>query len=284
MKLALATCAEHADLTEDDQPLRKSLGERGAEVTAAVWDDPTVDWSVFDLVVIRSTWDYFHHVDEFRAWVDRVGAVTHLENPPAVVKWNTHKGYLDELQTRGVPVVPTETLRRGTAHQLGKVLRRRGWGEAVVKPAVSAGSEGTIRLRLAEAEQHQPRLDALLASGDVLVQPFVESVTQGGERSLVFFDGRYSHAVRKQAAPGDFRVQPQFGGIVTPDQPPQRVKDLARSILEAAEVEPLYARVDLVRIGERWKLIELELIEPLLYFSTDPKSVHRFVDAILRRA
>lgn len=284
MNLALATSAEHADLIEDDQPLRKSLVERGADVTAAVWDDPSVDWAAFDLVVIRSTWDYWRRLEEFTAWVDRVGALTRLENPPAVVKWNAHKDYLDELQTRGVPVVPTETLPAGSAHDLGQVLRKRGWGEAVVKPAVSAGSEGTVRLVLREAEAHQAHLDALLARGDVLVQPFVESVTQGGERSLVFFDGRYSHAVRKQAAEGDFRVQPQFGGIITPDQPPQRVKDLARSILEAAEVEPLYARVDLVRIGERWKLIELELIEPLLYFHTDSKSVHRFVDAILRRA
>lgn len=284
MKLALATCAEFPDLIEDDQPLRKSLAERGADVTAAVWDDPAVNWSAFDLVVIRSTWDYFHRVDEFTAWVDRVAAVTRLENNAGTVKWNTHKEYLEELQTRGVPVVPTELLRQGSSHDLGKVMRRRGWGEAVVKPAVSAGSEGTIRLRLAEAEERQGHLDTLLAQGDVLVQPFVESVTQGGERSLIFFDGRYSHALKKRAAEGDFRVQPQFGGIITPDQPPQRVKDLARSILEAAEVEPLYARVDLVRIGEKWKLIELELIEPLLFFDTDPKSVHRFVDAILRRA
>lgn len=283
MKLALATCAEHPDLIEDDQQLRKSLAERGADVTAAVWDDPEVDWAAFDLVLIRSTWDYFRRVEEFLAWVDRVSAVTRLENPANLVRWNVHKEYLEELQTRGVPVVPTELLRQGSAHELGKIMRRRGWGEAVVKPAVSAGSEGTIRLALREAEEHQAHLEGLLAWGDVLVQPFVESVTQGGERSLIFFDGRYSHGLKKQAAPGDFRVQPQFGGIITPDQPPQRVKDLARSILEAAEVEPLYARVDLVRIGEKWKLIELELIEPLLFFDTDPKSVHRFVDAILRR-
>ena len=284
MKLALATCAEYPDLIEDDQQLRKSLTERGADVTAAVWDDAEVDWAAFDLVVIRSTWDYYHRAEEFLEWVRRVSAVTRLENPANLVTWNAHKGYLEELQVRGVPVVPTEMLAQGSAHELGKVLRKRGWGETVVKPAVSAGSEGTIRLTLREAEEQQGHLDALLAKGDVLVQPFVESVTQGGERSLIFFDGRYSHALKKQAAPGDFRVQPQFGGIITPDQPPQRVKDLARSILEAAEVDPLYARVDLVRIGEKWKLIELELIEPLLYFDTDPKAVHRFVDAILRRA
>lgn len=284
MKLALATCAEYPDLIEDDQQLRKSLAERGADVTAASWDDAAIDWAAFDLVVIRSTWDYYHRVEEFLEWVRRVSAVTRLENPANLVTWNAHKGYLEELQVRGVPVVPTEMLAQGSAHELGKVLRKRGWGEAVVKPAVSAGSEGTIRLTLREAEEHQGHLDTLLAKGDVLVQPFVESVTQGGERSLIFFEGRYSHALKKQAAPGDFRVQPQFGGIITPDQPPQRVKDLARSILEAAEVDPLYARVDLVRIGEKWKLIELELIEPLLYFDTDPKAVHRFVDAILRRA
>jgi len=284
MKVALATSAALAELTEEDQLLRDSLTHRGAEVTAAVWTDPDVDWAAFDIVVIRSTWDYFERLDEFLAWVDRVAAVTRLENPPAYVRWNAHKEYLDELHARGVPLVPTELVRQGSAADLGKLMRKRGWNQSVVKPAVSAGSYGTIRVSLVDAEEQQAHLDTLLAAGDVLVQPFIESVTQGGERSLIFIEGRYSHAVRKQAAEGDFRVQPQFGGIITADQPPQKIRDMARSILEFAEVEPLYARVDVVRIGERWKLLELELIEPMLFFFADPKSVHRFADAILHRA
>lgn len=279
--VALATSAQYADLDEDDQPLRSSLEHRGAQVTAAVWNDPAVDWAAFDVVVIRSTWDYIDHVDDFTAWADRVSSVTRLHNSAPVVRWNAHKGYLDELHAFGLPVVPTRLLRQGESATLDQVLRRQGWGLAVVKPAVSAGSRDTIRVSLRDAAEHQAFLDGLLATGDVLVQPYVESVTQGGERSLIFFDGRYSHAVRKVAAEGDFRVQPQFGGLITADQPPQKVKDLARSILERAEVDTLYARVDLVRIGEKWKLLELELIEPRLFFATDQRAVHRFADAIL---
>lgn len=279
--VALATSAEHADLIEDDQALRSSLEHRGAQVTAAVWNDPAVDWAGFDTVVIRSTWDYIDHLDAFLAWTRQVAAVTRLHNFPAVVAWNAHKGYLDELHAFGLPVVPTRLLRQGEAVTLDQVLRRQGWGLAVVKPAVSAGARDTVRVALRDVAEHQAFFDGLLARGDVLVQPYVESVTQGGERSLMFFEGRYSHAVRKVAAEGDFRVQPQFGGVITADQPPQKVKDLARSILERAEVDTLYARVDLVRIGEKWKLLELELIEPLLFFSTDQRAVHRFADAIL---
>lgn len=279
--VALATSADHADLIEDDQPLRSSLEHRGAQVTAAVWNDPAVDWTGFDTVVIRSTWDYIDHLDDFLAWTRQVAAATRLHNSPAVVSWNAHKGYLDELHAFGLPVVPTRLLRQGEAVTLDQVLRRQGWGLGVVKPAVSAGARDTVRVALRDVAEHQAFFEALLAKGDVLVQPYVESVTQGGERSLMFFEGRYSHAVRKVAAEGDFRVQPQFGGVITADQPPQKVKDLARSILERAEVDTLYARVDLVRIGEKWKLLELELIEPLLFFSTDQRAVHRFADAIL---
>lgn len=279
--VALATSAEHPDLIDDDHALRSSLEHRGAQVTAAVWNDPAVDWAGFDTVVIRSTWDYIDHLDDFLAWTQRVAAVTRLHNSPAVVGWNAHKGYLDELHAFGLPVVPTRLLRQGEAVTLDQVLRRQGWGLAVVKPAVSAGARDTERVALRDVAEHQEFFDGLLARGDVLVQPYVESVTQGGERSLMFFQGRYSHAVRKVAAEGDFRVQPQFGGVITADQPPQKVKDLARSILERAEVDTLYARVDLVRIGEKWKLLELELIEPLLFFSTDQRAVHRFADAIL---
>lgn len=279
--VALATSAEHPDLIEDDQALRSSLEHRGAQVTAAVWNDPAVDWSGFDVVVIRSTWDYIDHLDAFLAWTRQVAGQTRLHNSPAVVSWNAHKSYLDELHAFGLPVVPTRLLRQGEAVTLDQVLRRQGWGLAVVKPAVSAGSRDTERVSLRDVAEHQAFFDGLLARGDVLVQPYVESVTQGGERSLMYFEGRYSHAVRKVAAEGDFRVQPQFGGVITADQPPQKVKDLARSILERAEVDTLYARVDLVRIGEKWKLLELELIEPLLFFSTDQRAVHRFADAIL---
>jgi glutathione synthase/RimK-type ligase-like ATP-grasp enzyme len=282
--VALATSAEHPDLVEDDQALRSSLEHRGGQVTAAVWNDPAVDWSAFDVVVIRSTWDYIDHLDAFLAWTRQVAGQTRLHNSPAVVSWNAHKSYLDELHAFGLPIVPTRLLRQGEAVTLDQVLRRQGWGLAVVKPAVSAGSRDTVRVSLRDVAEHHEFFDGLLARGDVLVQPYVESVTQGGERSLMYFEGRYSHAVRKVAAEGDFRVQPQFGGVITADQPPQKVKDLARSILERAEVDTLYARVDLVRIGEKWKLLELELIEPLLFFSTDQRAVHRFADAILASA
>ncbi len=240
-----------------------ALRERGVSAELAAWDDPAVDWGAARANVIRSTWDYPERLAAFLAWVERAGAAAALWNPARAVRWNADKGYLLELGAHGVPVVPTERVRRDAPRRLAAVLSARGWREAVAKPAVGLGGAGARRVAGdAAGEAH---LAQLLARGDALVQPFVSSLASEGERSLVYFGGRLRHAVRKDPAPGDFRVQEHVGGRTRPVHAQPDEVAVAQAALAAAGGALLFARAERVRIRGRPHLSELELIEPSLY-------------------
>jgi glutathione synthase/RimK-type ligase-like ATP-grasp enzyme len=280
----LATARHLPELDQDDAPLATALRDRGCTVALAPWDDADVDWSDARAVVIRSTWDYTGRRDEFVAWAEHVAAVTALYNGPEIVRWNTHKGYLIELEERGAPVVPTAWLGQGDRIDLGDLLNSRGWEEAVVKPTVDAGSRGLFRVGPTTVELAQHHLDALLARGDAMVQPFLAAIEREGELSVVFLDGAFSHAVRKQPAVGEFRIQVEYGGSYRPEQPPAETIDLAAWILDATGHDYLYARVDLVADEDGTpQLAELEVTEPSLYLTQVPEAAGRLADAIVRR-
>jgi len=202
-----------------------------------------------------------------------------LLNPPAVLRWNTRKTYLAELAAAGAPVVPTLTVAQVDAATLAEGFARFGTDEIVVKPQVSGAAHRTARLRVGE-----PAPDGLT---DALIQPFLPAVESEGELSLFYFGGRFSHAVRKVAAPGDFRVQPQFGGLLTAINPGLEAHEAADCVLGAAAcgAEPLtYARVDLIRGRDgRLALMELEAIEPDLYLDLAPDRGDAFAQAVLSR-
>lgn len=279
--IALATCEDLPGLDPDDAALVTALRERGLDPRPAVWSDPGVDWAAFDLVLIRSVWDYFHRPQEFLDWVDRAGAEVPMWNPPETLRWNAHKSYLRDLEEAGVPAIPTAWVEGGSAPELAALLAERGWEDAIVKPAVAGGSLGLHRVRDAGAAQEH--LTGLLRSGDAMVQPFLPSIA-GGELSIICVDGRASHAVRKTPKPGDIRVQPEHGGHVEPAQPEASEADIARRALAALAHPSLYARVDLVRghDGEPL-LIELECIEPRLFLAHDPGAAGRMADAVRAR-
>src|SRR6266540_1929930 len=196
-----------------------------------------------------------------------LAAVPAVWNPPAILRWNSHKGYLRDLAARGVPVVPTRWLARGTPVELAQLLRDVGWSDAVVKPAVSASAHGTWRTSFETAGADQRRLDELLRSGDVMVQPFMSEVRDAGEWSILFLGGRFSHAVLKRpgAGAGDYRVQLEFGGTAATMVPPDTLLADAEAVMAAVPGDPLYARVDGVERDGRLVLMELELIEPHLF-------------------
>lgn len=285
MHVALAGCRPLPDIPDVeliDAPLHAALTARRIEVSRPAWDDATVDWSAFDAVVVRTTWDYTGNRDRFVAWAQRVAAVTRLFNPPEVLAWNTHKGYLIELEERGAPVVPTAWLGQGDRIDLAALLADRGWGPAIVKPAVAAGSDGLLRVA-ADDPAGQRHLDALSETGDVLVQPYLGSV-EDGELSVVLFDGEVSHAVLKRPSAGEFRVQFEFGGRYEPAELPPDVGALASWIVEATGHDLLYARVDLLFADDGTpQLTELEATEPDLYWEAAPGGPDRFADAIVRR-
>ncbi len=279
--IALATYAKLPSLNEDDRLLVPALRELGVAAVPAVWDSPEVCWEDFQGVVVRSCWDYHHRLEEFLAWVTRLErAGVPLWNSAALLKWNSHKGYLRDLAARGVPIVPTRWLARGRQVGLAQLLRDERWGEAVVKPAVSASATDTWRTSAATAAADQGRLEALLRAGDVMVQPFIDEVCDPGEWSLIFFGSRFSHAVRKRPAPADYRVQWEFGGTAAPLAPPPRLIADAQAVMAAVPGHPLYARADGVERDCRLMLMELELIEPHLFLGWDASAAARLATVV----
>ncbi len=287
----LATASSLPALDEDDRPLVPALAARGFDARAAVWDDPAVEWAAAALCVIRSTWDYTTRREEFVAWCERAGRVTQLCNPARGIAWNTHKGYLVELAERGVPVVPTRLLRRGDPPRLdpfGKADESR----VVIKPAVSAGARGALSVALSDPVERaagEAHLGALLAEGDALVQPFQAAADGHGERSLLFFDGRFSHAMRKPSLLGCDAGQRADPRIVLAPASGAEIA-AAEAVLGATHAllglsEPLlYARVDLVPDASGAPvLMELEMTEPRLFLADAEGSYVRLAEAIGRR-
>ncbi len=251
----------------DDRYLLDALNQRGLAAEPAVWEDPHRDWGAADLCLIRSAWDYSYRRDQFLAWAQRVASVSRLWNPVGLIRWNTHKQYLRDLADHGVPTVPTVVLRAGAGVSLEELLTEQDWSDVVIKAAVAQTGRYALRVtpqRLAEGQAH---LDRLLPHEDMLVQPWMPSVVDGGEVSLMFIAGEFTHAVKKRA-PGDgFLVHHDYGGSVRPTRPRASHMDVATGALAVVAETPQYARVDLVEGSDgRPLMMELELVEPELFF------------------
>jgi glutathione synthase/RimK-type ligase-like ATP-grasp enzyme len=291
-RIAFATCADLVPLDPDDELLAEAVRMLGGDVVPCVWDDGAVDWSAFDLVLVRSPWDYHLRHDAFLGWAARVGREARLLNRASTIAWNSDKTYLRELAERGVPTVPTAWVQRdggAAVPDLSALLAAHGWqnGEAIVKPVVGLGSSGLLRVAPGDPDgAGATHLAELAAAGDAMVQPFVPSLPAEGELSLVFFERRLSHVIRKRPPLGEFRVQPHFGAVTTADTASAQQLAVAEQALACVEDDALlYARVDLVAgpRGEIW-LMELELIEPTLYFEAAPGSAERFARLIVDAA
>lgn len=250
-----------------------------------MWTDPGIDWSAFDLLFVRCVWDYFHRHPEWIAWTERAGAAARVVNPVDTLRWNSEKGYLRELSSAGVRTLPTEWIPEGSAVDLAGVLAERGWDDAIVKPAIGGGSLGLLRADPSDPEAAQAHLDGLVARGQVMVQPFLPSVVERGELSVVCLDGRPSHAVRKTPRPGDIRVQPEHGGQIAPAEPePDEWAEVERVLAAVADRDLTYARVDLVRDADgEPALIELEAIEPRLFLAHSDGAAERVARAVAAR-
>jgi len=273
--LALVTC-DPVPEGADESSLEAGLLEAGVAFRWVAWDDPTTSWANYDAVLIRTTWDYHHRLAEFLAWADRVEQVTRLVNPASVLRWNSHKGYLLELEGAGVAVIPSVVVPRSAGTALVDVVGGAGWSldaDVVVKPAVSVGSLGAER-GLADDARVVDAFRTLVESGDTLVQPFLPEVVSTGETSTVFVAGGVSHALVKVPARGDYRSQPEWGGQLRGIDPPAACIELGAAAIRVAEHavgSPIfYARVDTIELDGSPRLIELELIEPDLFYRYSP--------------
>jgi glutathione synthase/RimK-type ligase-like ATP-grasp enzyme len=283
LPIALVTYRGLPGLSADDRLLLPGLAGRGIGAEPAAWDDPAVAWDSYEALVIRSTWNYHTSLDAFRAWIDRVDALSvPVWNPPAILRWNASKAYLHDLSVEGVDIVPTRWSTDGGSRELAHVLADAGWSDAVVKPAVSASAYETWRVTsgcvTAEDEARFRRVAG--RPGGAMVQRFVPELAMNGEWSLMFIAGEYSHAVLKRPRAGDFRVQHEHGGSAEPVAPPAHALATARQISTRIPGRWLYARVDGVEIDGKFVLVELELLEPSMFLAAEPGAAGRFAEAI----
>ena len=267
--IALVTCAEARDLDTDLPPL---LAELGDDAAVEVWDDPSVDWSTYRTVVVRSAWDYPRRRDEFLAWARRVALVAPLWNPVEVLEWNTDKRYLDRLATEGIPTVPTTFVTPGNAAPDAALS-----GDIVVKPTVGGGSNGVLRAT-GDAQAAADHVAALHAEGQaVMIQPYRADIDTEGETGLVYLGGAFSHAFEKSAilaAPLEWEGSLYVKERIEPRTPTADQRALADRVV-AGLPPTAYARVDLVPGADGPELLELELTEPSLFLDTDPASAAR---------
>lgn len=284
--IALATYKDLPLLDPDDQLLQQSLAARGYQVLPAIWNDGDFDWSKHQACVLRSTWDYHLAYEDFVKWIDAVSKSSRLFNPAQMVKWNSRKTYLRELEDAGLPVIPTVFIGQNESvpsdgSALLNAMLERNWSEAVIKPSIGLASSGVRKIKQIDAPAAQGHLDQLLKRSEVMIQEFMPSVADYGERALIFIDGKYSHCVRKSAFQ-KLAAAGHAGESAAVDDPVE-IK-LGQEVLSFLKETPLYARVDLVRDSEfKPRLIEFELVEPSLFISFCPASADLFADAIIRR-
>jgi glutathione synthase/RimK-type ligase-like ATP-grasp enzyme len=255
-----------AQILREELLLQEALRALGLRTVRCAWSNPTMDWRCARSAVFRSTWDYFDRFAEFSAWVARAEQATVLINAGALIRWNWDKHYLLDLARQGVAIPPTRVIEAGAATTLAHELAVAGWDQAILKPAVSGAARHTYRLDATNVAAQEAVFAQLIAAEALLLQQFLPSILHDGELSLIVIAGRFSHAVRKRAKPGDFRVQDDHGGTVVAHQATPDEIAAAEQAVAACPHLPLYARVDLVRDQqERLVVMELELVEPELF-------------------
>lgn len=276
MRLAILTPRPGRDIRAEWEArlagLSAAFEVEGANVVSRAWTEALDD---VDGATPLMCWGYHLDAADWLKQLDiwQAGGVP-LANPARAVRWNTEKGYLLELADKGAPVVPTLAVERVTSEALAEAADRFG-PSLVAKPRISAGAHQTVRIENGVAAGEAP-------DGPALIQPYLPAVEAEGELSLIYFGGKFSHAVTKVARPGDFRVQPQYGATLTRVAAPDDALEAARLVLGASPADLAYARVDLIRIGDgSLALMELELIEPDLYLPYAPEQAGMFARAVL---
>lgn len=278
---AFLTLKDRAGFYISDHLAIAALENLGWDVVEIPWNDDNVRWDQFAVVVIRSTWDYQQHPEQFLsvlAAIENSGAS--LYNPLKICRWNLDKSYLKDLSDRGITIVPTNWLSGLTRSNLIALFENLQCSQIVVKPTVSANADDTFALYRSEPDGWQKALNAF-ENRPVMAQPFIPSVIDRGEYSLFYFAGQFSHAISKKPKPGDFRVQEEHGGTIDAVEVDALLAGTGQRIMDCIPETLLYARVDLVLLPDgQPALMELELIEPSLYFECDPNAPGRFATAL----
>ncbi|NOT46152.1 MAG: hypothetical protein HOP17_00180 [Acidobacteria bacterium] len=266
--------------TFDDDLAIGPLKRLGWSVDTISWRDKSIDWNGYEAVILRTTWDYQQEPEEFIHALAAIDASSaRLENPLDMVRWNLSKKYLRDIEGRGCRIVPTIWNQTYTEEYFSRWRQLLGTDELIIKPLISATAQHTYRLK-----RYDDSLAETFRTRDFMVQPFMPAIVTEGEYSLFYFGGEFSHAINKAPKAQDFRVQEEHGGLITAFEPEARLLKVGRKALALIEQELLYARADFVRdSNDEFALMELELIEPALYFRMDPRSPELFAKQFDRR-
>lgn len=286
MNIALVTYKEKGLYTSptaenEDDTLLKFLITKGLSIEKVIWNDSSVDWSNYQLAILKSPWDYFDLIHDFYDWLAKIKQKNiKLLNPVDVVKWNADKHYLQDIKNAGLKVTPSSFLAKGDDVNFEKYFEQFNSDKLIVKPAVSGGSKNTFKVTATNTEEIIEKLTPLLALEDFIVQPFLNEVEENGEWSFLFFGGKFSHSLLKKAKPGDFRVQHSFGGTIHPQEAPTHLLTDAEKYVHQFAKGCLYARVDGTVINNEFVLMELELIEPFLFLNEDENALDNYYRAL----
>ncbi len=280
-KIALLTCEKFPNLTPSDQLLIPALAKYDIEAKAEIWDDTSVNWTNYDYLIFRNTWDYYEKEEKFNLWLDQIEKLgIKTLNSLEIIQQNKHKFYLKLLQEKGVKIIPTYFQEKTNALNLKNCIPKH-WKKIVIKPAFSAGSYLTEVFNSSEIENINSKYSSIALEKELLIQEFKSEITSLGETSFIFFNKQFSHSVNKKPAENDFRIQVQFGGKYTLVQPSEEIINQAQAIINHFPDNLLYARVDGIIIDNEIHLMEVECIEPDLYFALAPESIEKFVASIL---
>jgi glutathione synthase/RimK-type ligase-like ATP-grasp enzyme len=286
MNIALVTYLDKGayDTTtveSEDDKLLDFLKEKGLKIEKVIWNDPNINWGKYALAILKSPWDYFDLIDDFYKWLDHLAAKkVKLLNPIDVVRWNSNKKYLQEIEAAGLKITPSVFISNQENINLNHFFEKFNTDKLIVKPCVSGGAKNTFKVTTDNVDEINHKLQQLVQEEDFIVQPFLPEILESGEWSFVFFNGKYSHSLIKQAKAGDFRVQPAHGGSVHPQKPSEDLIAKAQQYVSLFAKNCLYARVDGTFVKKEFLLMELELIEPFLFLNTDPENYHRYYEAL----
>jgi len=265
----------------EDEYVVAALERQGLTARRISWLNSEFDWNTCRGLVIRSTWGYPDRMTDFEAWLSNCSRQLCMFNAYSTVTWNLDKRYLLDLRQRGIRIVETILFPQSTNVSLRDEMAAHDWDDAILKPVVSAGARHTYRILDSNVDEIQRTLDPLIADEAFLLQPFQQSVLDSGELSLMVMGGVYTHAVRKTPQTGDFRVQDEFGGHVVPYTANQDEIAFAEAAVAACDPQPVYARVDVVRDhADAIALMELELVEPELFFRFNPSAADPLAESI----
>jgi glutathione synthase/RimK-type ligase-like ATP-grasp enzyme len=267
------------ELFEEDNLLIRGFEAQGFQASPIVWSQPDIDWSQFDIALIRSTWDYLDEQELFLLVLSKIEASPcQLFNPVAAVRWNMDKHYLLDLEKWGVPIIPTFLESNMEAGALQDIFVNKGWQTVVLKPTVGLGMSYSYRVLLQELDRTLANLRASQPHREYLIQPFIQSIISEGEWSFIYFNHQLSHVLLKKPAPNDYRVQGIYGGTIQPAEPQARDLSQAEAVMAKLPFDILYARLDFVRVDGQLSVIEVELIEPIISFNLVPESIGSLVN------